>query len=120
MPKIAFALAVEKIETRSDRTIKIVIGTSREMSAEAKTALFSIADKNAFGVFSTDDDITESDIPLGKPDPMIKSKSESQRLRNTLFVLFKQRGAEGTFESYYKQQMERIIDRFKEELEGVA
>lgn len=116
--KVKIALAIEKIETRSDRTIKLVIGTSREMSAESKLALFSLADKEAWGVFSVDDDITENDIPEGKPDSMIKTKSQSQRLRNTLFVLWKQRGAEGNFEDFYKTMTEKFIDWIKEKLDN--
>ena len=45
MNKVLFGARIEKVETRADRTIKLVVGTSREMSAEDKTALFSLADQ---------------------------------------------------------------------------
>lgn len=46
-----------------------------------------------------------------------ENKSPSKRLRATLFVLWKQCGSEGDFESFYKKKMEIFIDTVKTKLE---
>lgn len=114
--KVLFQSSIEKVETRKDRTVKIILGTSREMSSEDTAQLFSLSGYDAWTLLSANDDITESDIPEAKPDPLIKTKSQSQRLRNTLFVLWKQRGAEGRFEDFYETMTERIIEWVKDKL----
>lgn len=57
----------------------------------------------------------ESEIPKdnAKRDT---GQSPSQRLRAVLFVMWQQSGGNGDFEVYYRQQIERFIDRVKENL----
>ena len=44
-------------------------------------------------------------------------KTPGARLRATLFVLWKQLGSTGDFENYYREKMEKFIDRVKTELD---
>tara|TARA_R110000803_G_scaffold108539_1_gene176847 strand:+ start:4325 stop:4690 length:366 start_codon:yes stop_codon:yes gene_type:complete len=44
-------------------------------------------------------------------------KSQSQRLRNVLYILWKQDGSEGDFKKHYKQKTEAIIQHFKNKIE---
>ena len=47
-----------------------------------------------------------------------KMKTPSQRLRATLFVYYTQRiDKSKTFDQFYVEQMEKIIDRFKANLD---
>lgn len=57
----------------------------------------------------------ETDIPK---DNAVRDTgmSPSQRLRSVLFVMWKQLGENGEFEAFYTQQMERFIDKVKENL----
>ncbi len=65
-----------------------------------------------FGVvLFKENEITPEEIPA--TDATDKSKSPCQRLRATLFILWKQRGMKGDFESFYRRQMEEAIDRVK-------
>lgn len=43
-------------------------------------------------------------------------KSQSQRMRNVLFVLWKQQGEVGDFKDFYHQKTEQIIEHFKSKL----
>ncbi len=43
-------------------------------------------------------------------------KSQSARLRNVLYVLWKQQGENGDFKKFYKQKTEEIIQHFKTKL----
>lgn len=55
------------------------------------------------------------DIP--KEDADDANKTPSKRLRGALFVLWKQTGAEGDFENYYRTYMEKIITHVKSKLD---
>ena len=43
-------------------------------------------------------------------------KTPSQRLHAVLFLLFKQSGGEGDFETFYRREMEKYIDHVKAKL----
>ena len=60
--------------------------------------------------------IQEENIPDEKAE-LDEGKSPSKRLRSVLFILWKQRGKQGDFETYYRAQIERLIDQIKEKLE---
>ena len=44
-------------------------------------------------------------------------KTQSQRLRNVIFILWKQEGEKGDFKTFYKQKTEEIIQHFKNKLD---
>lgn len=115
--KVSYASQIEKIETRADGSVKIVLGTSKEMSPSDKTALFSLADKNGWTVHSMEDDIEEQDIPTERADPGIGKKTSSQRLRAVLYVYWEQGGKKGSFEDFYRVQVEKLIEHIKDKLE---
>jgi hypothetical protein len=58
----------------------------------------------------------------GAPENVVKvatersGKTPSQRLYNTLFVLWKQDGEKGIFEEFYNRSMEGFINSVKEQL----
>ena len=60
-------------------------------------------------------DVAENDIPDDIPDD--NQKKPSQRLRAVLFILWKQQGAEGDFNAWYRAQMEKLIDHYKTKLQ---
>lgn len=113
--KVTFPAQLTKVETRADRTVKLVFDT-RELG-EDSSALFKLAHSEGWLLFSSNE-LNESDIPDEKADAMTSTKTQAQRLRATLFVLWKQRGANGDFEAYYRTQLERIIESVKDKLEG--
>ncbi len=62
-----------------------------------------------------ENEITPEEIP--DSDASDESKSPAQRLRATLFVLWKQRGKKGDFEVFYRANMELAIERVKKLLD---
>ncbi len=118
--KVMLAAALTKAETRVDGSIKLVFDT-RELTGDAMATLFKLARQEGWLVFASHEDtITEIDIPDEKPNAMLGTKTQAQRLRAALFVLWKQRGEKGNFDDFYKQMTERFIDWVKEKLEGEA
>ena len=112
--KVQLPAQLTKVETRSDRTVKLVFDT-RELGEDSAT-LFNLSNSEGWLVIASTE-ITEADIPDEKADSMTTTKTQAQRLRATLFVLWQQRGKQGDFESYYRTQMERIIETIKDKLE---
>ena len=47
----------------------------------------------------------------------LDGKTPSKRMRDVLFVLWKQEGAEGDWETWYRQRMEKLIDSVKKKLD---
>ena len=110
---------IMKLETMSDGGIRIVIDTS-EMTDDAELAKLFRLKKGAEGWFLFKDaKIQQKDIPDEDPvmDDNEDAKSPSQRLRGVLFVFWKQiKGGKGSFDDFYRMQMERFIDATKEKL----
>lgn len=57
----------------------------------------------------------ETDVPkdIAKRDT---GQSPSQRMRSVLFVYWRQKGSKGDFETFYNQQMEKLINIIKSNL----
>lgn len=116
--KLLYASHIEKVETRSDHTIKIVLGTSQEMSAVDKAVLFSLADKPSWTLHSTDNDLTEADVPDEKPDSMTGRKTKAQTLRGVIYRIWEQEGKKGNSEDHYQRVMSALIAQMKEKLDN--
>lgn len=70
---------------------------------------------NSFGwlVFAPQD--SEVEVPTEAVSD--ETKKPSQRLRAVFFLLWKKKGEIGDFDSFYRGQMELIIDRLKTKLD---
>jgi hypothetical protein len=112
--KVTLPAILSKAETRVDGSIKLTFDT-RELGSDA-AVLFGMARKEGWLLFSPQE-LDEADIPDEKPDSMVGQKTIAQRIRNIIFIVWKQRGAHGDFESFYRSEGERIIEHYKEMLE---
>lgn len=60
----------------------------------------------------------------GTPDTVVtvtterESKSPSQRIRAVLFILWKQDGQPGTFDAWYENRMNLLIEKLKEKIDA--
>jgi hypothetical protein len=84
--------------------------TTPELTSQEKAAVMDLQNVNNTLTIRPSDsanlDLTEVRAELGVKTP-------SQRLRGVLFVRWEQEGRPGTFEVFYYQAMEKIIDRQK-------
>lgn len=106
---------VNSIASKKDGSMKLTLET-REVSPEEATKIFELRNSEAW-MFLAASQITEVEIPAEKPDPAMGKKTPGQRLRNTLYVLWQQKGSQGNFEQYYNAQMENMIEQVKENLQ---
>lgn len=69
---------------------------------------------------NTDLTIAPTDeVPVGeeKIDRELNTKTQSQRLRATLYVLWEQEGKQDSFDDFYRGKMESIIEWIKGKLD---
>jgi hypothetical protein len=107
-----------KVETMADRTFRLKVDTSIELSHEASAMLMQLTHTEgvfAFGLSEIEPDHLEAPeyAKIEKDD-----KSPSQRLRSVLYVAYSQQKQKfyPDFESYYRAKMEQIINHYKNNL----
>lgn len=116
MMKVTLPVILSKVSSRKDRSYSLTFET-RELSGESAVMLMDNLLSEGFLLYSPNDDITEKDIPETKADALLGKKSQAQRIRNTIFVMWADRGKQGSFDDYYNSITERILDQLKEKLE---
>lgn len=106
---------IEKVETRSDGTLKLVIGT-QELVPEDEAEVMRLKRQLGWFVFAVTENITETDIPTEKLE-FKNEKSHAQRLRAVLYRLWEQdKQGYKEFEGFYRGKMDKLIDSLKEKL----
>ena len=97
----------------SDGSLSLTVHTP-ELTPEEKAEFMELQNQSLECLFNP---LDVPDAPKLKVDKDVRQKSQSTRLYNTLFVLWKQEGEQGDFEGFYKQKMEKFIDIVKDNLE---
>ena len=109
---------IESISTRKDGTMKLVVGT-QELPSDQKAVLMDLHNKIGWFLFS-EADITLADIPEEKPE-FSDRKSDSQRLRNVLYVYWNKAREKGkinkSFEQVKHEWYERKIEQIKQSID---
>jgi len=109
---------VEKISTRVDGTISIGLGTP-ELSPSVVGELYGYRKKLMAVYLSPKETIDSKEInQVDQLDPDLPNKkTQSQRIRDVLFILFKQ-SSEGfkDFDSFYHSKTEMYIEHLKSKI----
>lgn len=115
---------ITKITTLADKSIRLQVDT-QELSAEEKALVFGLHERFGWFVFKEtlieQKDIELPELPNPKKDG--KEKTDSQRLRAVIYLLWKQNGEKDLYsrecdgETYYHQYMNHIIEKAKSRLE---
>lgn len=117
MEGLLLSTYVENITTRKDKSVKITLGT-QELSPEHAGQLFQFM--NALSAtYLCKKGIDQKEIDqVDQLKPEIQGKSQSQRIRSVLFLLFKQ-SPEGfkDFDSFYQSKTEKYIEHLKAKLQ---
>ncbi len=108
---------LEGVSTLKDGGVTVRFHT-QELSASDKAVAFDFQSQFGWLLFKEtefkDDDTKE--LEAIRKDT--GGKSPSQRLRSILYVLYQQRGENSiTFEQFYSQQIEKVIDNIKRSLD---
>jgi hypothetical protein len=113
MKSIQTNIVITGVRSKIDGSLGITLGTP-ELTPEEKAEFMRLQGINLIGLFTP---LDEPEAPKYVVDADIDTKTPSQRLRNTLFVLWKQTGEKGDFETFYNSNMEKFIDLVKSKLD---
>jgi hypothetical protein len=118
MQPIQLQTILGRVATKSDGSLSLSFSTP-EMSAEESTVLFKLCRINLTMRLTPLGETLEAPIEVKNE---LQTKTHSARLRGVLFVLFKQLQAQNlvpgkAFETFYGEQMSRIIDDLKAQLD---
>jgi len=116
---ILIAAQVEGIQSRKDKTIKLTFGTQELMPSMAGD-LFSLNNQMVYLAIKVEpfNKGEKEIIESSKVDELDGIKSNSQRLRAVLYILWEQNN-EGfkTFSEFYNARMELLINQIKNKLQ---
>lgn len=98
---------------RADRSWKLVFET-RELSGSDVSLLADHFQNEGWLLYKPNEHIKPSEIPQSDADS--GTKSQSQRLRDVIFIYWKSLGSKGDFESFYRTSLEKLIEYMKTKL----
>lgn len=99
-----------------DRGLRLSFVTN-EISDEQKLAIMKLNGEFGRVLFkpNAQGEFNDSEVP--KEDTKDDSKSSSARLRAVLYVLWQSKGSNGDFQTFYRNQMEKFIEKVKENID---
>lgn len=110
---IQFQAILTKANPTVDRGMSLGFRT-RELSHEEKVVLMEKLNSEGWLLFKENEFVTP-DVPEGNAET--GSRTPSERLRDVIFVYYKQKDSKSDFELFYRNQMEVIIEAMKRKLE---
>jgi hypothetical protein len=113
--KVQLSAQLLKVESRADRTYKLIFNT-QELKGEEAAKLLPLLLSQGWLLFSPTE-LEATDVPDYKPDGLTGQKSQAQRIRGALYRKWEQQGKKGDFETFYTIATERFIDQIKATLE---
>lgn len=103
------------IRPRADKSVKISF-ESRELTGDEAALLFDSFQGEGWLVYAPNSTgVALDEVPTGSAES--GTKSQSKRLRDVIFVYWKQKGGNGDFETFYRVTLEKLIDYMKSKLE---
>lgn len=113
MKALTCPVILTSASTRADGSLGLRFATP-ELKPEDKTVMFELLNLNMTMRLDHPDAVV---VDLHEVKSEFEQKTPGQRLRAVLFVWWKQSQEPGEFETFYKHQMEKIIDHIKTKLQ---
>lgn len=113
MQAIKSHIIITSLRSRKDGSLGFSAETP-ELTSKEKVVWLELQGKNVTALFAPTD---SPEAPVVEIDKDLEQKSQSTRIRNTLYVLWKQqterKQEDRTYEEFYKDKTERYIDNIK-------
>ena len=107
----------DKANRRKDRSVSLTFITSLEQSTDEFMELDSILNESGVLFFKSNGNLTKEEVKeLESTEIENEGKTKSQRLRNVLYILHQQSKSNQSFNDFYSDKMENIIQHFKDKL----
>lgn len=105
---------IKSISARLDKSLRLSVETP-ELSSKERGAVMDLQGINLDLLIKPLDSEPEGIIEIDKE---LEQLSSSQRFRKVLFLVWKQYGEEGDFNTFYRTEYEKIINHYKGKLEN--
>lgn len=110
---VQLPVIITGMSLKADKSWKLAFET-RELGGDEIAILTANLQAEGWLVYKPNE-IRVEDVPKGEADS--GTKSQSKRLRDVTFILWKQLGEKNDFESFYRMRMEELIEVIKAKLE---
>lgn len=104
---------LSRISRRADKSVNLSFITSLEISPEQMMVMDTFHQSEGWLVFK-ENEVKEIEIP--KEDADLSNKTQSQRLRDTLYRVHESTKTNLKWEEFYKLEMDRIIEHYKSKI----
>lgn len=113
MKAIRTEVTIGTMTLKNDRSMRFTVYTP-ELTDDEFTALRKLQNAVCEMFIKPLDEVPDEVVKIDKD---METKTSSQRMRSVIFLLWRQLGEPGQFETYYRDKMERILDQLKSKIE---
>lgn len=111
---ITCEIIITSLRAKVDKSLGVSFVTP-ELSSKEKAEFMELQNLRVSALLTPIEGPTNKELKINKD---IETKSQSERIRSVLYILWKQSKVETTFDDFYKSETEKIIDEIKSKLEG--
>lgn len=113
MKAIKTNIIINSIRSRRDGSLGFSAETP-ELTTEEKVAFMNLQGQALNTLFEPTEYVSDEVINVEKD---VDKKTQSQRIRSVLYILYKQEGEPGEFRDYYFEKTEKYINYLKGKIE---
>ena len=111
-------VTLDRANRKKDKSVSMTFITDLEQTSEEFMEIDKHLNNHGIIYFKDGGNLTQQEKDeIDKVDVEVEGKTKSQRMRSTLFVLWKQQGEQGEFTQFYGNYMEKIIENIKSKLD---
>lgn len=115
---IALSVTLDRANRRKDKSVSLTFITQLEQTSEEFKSIDEMIDLSGVIYFSEKDQLTKQEKELiDDIEIEVEGKTKSQRLRAVIYILWKQQGENGTYDMFYSNYMENLINNLKSKLD---
>ena len=112
-------VTLDRASRRKDKSVSLTFITSLEQSPSEYMEIDTLLSDSGVLYFKSSGNLTKEEVSaLESVKIEVEGKTKSERLRNVLFIYHKQNFSEDRFDDFYSNEMEKIIQHYKDKLEN--
>jgi hypothetical protein len=112
MKAIKVNVVISGVRSKVDRSLGLTLSTP-ELTTEERAEFMNLQGINCEALFNP----LEEKVDLIEVKGETETRTQSQRLRAVLFLIWKGEGEKTTFEEFYRSKMEAIIEHYKDKID---
>ena len=115
MKAIKLDIIITSLRALTDGSLSLTIHTP-ELKSEEKVELMDLQNRVCEAVICPKEGVISETVVV---DSDIQKKSQSERIRNVLYIIYKQENSMQDFADYYKSKTEKYIEFLKDKIDDL-